>query len=368
MATDPHTGTPPPFPPLLLRPGAADPSGPGATPVQPQPSEALKSLEFRRERERTWQELESLIDRARGGRIRTLSTADLLRLPRVYRATLSSLSVARSISLDANLIRYLESLCARAYFCVYGSRGSVTDGIAGFFRFGFPGVVREARWHVLVAGLTMLFGAIVGFSMTSADSEWFYAFVPAALGGDRSPASTTEALRAALYGGGEFSEMLSAFASFLFAHNARIGLLCFALGFALGVPVFFLMFTNGLTLGAFVALYYSRGLTLELLAWLSIHGTTELLAVILCGAAGLMLGQAVVFPGPRDRLTAFAETGRRAARIAIGAVALFFCAGLLEGFGRQMIQDPAWRAGIGLGLLAAWIAYFTRCGRGVRDG
>ena len=368
MPTDPHTGSPPPHSPPLPPPLSADRPGPDAAPGEAQPGGALKSLEFRRERERTWQDLESLIERARGDRIRTLTTADLLRLPRVYRATLSSLSVARSISLDANLIRYLESLSAQAYFCVYGSRGSLTDGIAGFFRFGFPGVVRRARWHVLVAGLTMLLGAIVGFSMTSADSEWFYAFVPSALAGDRSPASSTEALRAALYGGGEITEMLSAFASYLFAHNARIGLLCFALGFALGVPVFFLMFTNGLTLGAFIALYHARGLTLELLAWLSIHGTTELLAVILCGAAGLMLGQAVVFPGRQNRLTAFAETGRQAARIAIGAVALFFVAGLLEGFGRQLILDPAWRAGIGLTLLALWISYFTRCGRGVRDG
>ena len=42
--------------------------------------------------------------------------------------------------------------------------------------------------------------------------------------------------------------------SFLFQHNAKIGFLCFALGFALGVPVIYLLMSNGLMLGSFLAL------------------------------------------------------------------------------------------------------------------
>ena len=56
----------------------------------------------------------------------------------LYRAALSSLSVARATSLDQALIDYLEALCARAYFFVYGARTTLGGRIARFFRHDWP--------------------------------------------------------------------------------------------------------------------------------------------------------------------------------------------------------------------------------------
>ena len=79
-------------------------------------------------------------------------------------------------------------------------------------------------------------------------------------------------------------------------------MLCFALGFALGVPTLLLLIQNGLMLGAFIALYDSRGLGFEIVGWLMIHGVTELGAIVLCGAAGLMLGYAIACSRRASRL------------------------------------------------------------------
>jgi len=51
-----------------------------------------------------------------------LSLDELQRLPILYRAALSSLSVARTIVLDRNLLLYLETLSTRAFLAVYGPR------------------------------------------------------------------------------------------------------------------------------------------------------------------------------------------------------------------------------------------------------
>ena len=51
-----------------------------------------------------------------------LSEEELLSLPLLYRSALSSLSVARATSLDNALVAYLESLCLRGYFYLYGAR------------------------------------------------------------------------------------------------------------------------------------------------------------------------------------------------------------------------------------------------------
>lgn len=324
----------------------------------------LKSYEFRREREEGWRELEYLLQRAESRGLKALTPAELFRLPNLYRATVSSLSVARSISLDRNLLLYLESLAARGYFFVYGARGSFGVGVARFFTQQFPHAVRSAARHILAAAFIMATGAVVGYLLTIGNMDWFYSFVGDEMAGGRTPVSTTETLRAALYdSAGGFVELLYVFASFLFTHNSQIGMLAFALGFALGLPVVGLMFYNGLVIGSFIALYASRGLGVEFLGWLTIHGTTELLAVALCGGAGLWLGAAFAFPGRQSRLDSLAKTGRKAGMVAIGAVAMLFVAAILEGFGRQLIQDTGLRYMIGAAALILWLAYFALVGR-----
>jgi len=325
----------------------------------------LKSLEFRRERERTWRALEDLVARAEKRGLKALPAEDLLRLPTLYRATLSSLSVARAISLDQNVLGYLESLSARAYFQVYGARSSLWEGLVYFLRAGFPGAVRATAGANLLAALWMILGGAIGFLLVQANADWYYTFVGSGMAGGRTPAASTEFLRDGLYDGADTAaDMLYLFATFLFSHNAGIGMLAFALGFALGVPTVLLLFYNGLTLGAFLALYGSRGLLWELVAWLSVHGTTELLAIVLCGGGGLVIAGAIVFPERETRLESLARRGRTAGTLIMGAVLMLFVAGLLEGFARQLVTDVAARYAIGGAMLAFWLTYFALAGRG----
>jgi len=331
----------------------------------PAPAFTLKSTAFRAEREPAWRRLEALITRAETSGLASLSARELLRLPILYRAVLSSLSVARAISLDRNLLTYLESLSSRAYFLVYGGRSNALQTIGRFLAVTLPQAVRAARWYILLAALCMFVGALLGYVLTIGNLDWFYTFVSDGMAGGRNPAADTEALRRPLfYDGRGLGERLTAFASFLFTHNARIGIMAFALGFALGAPTVLLLFFNGLTLGAFIALYVSRGLGADLLGWLLIHGVTELGAIVLCGAAGLMLGRAIIFPGEYTRLQNLARAGRRAAVIVIGAVLMLFVAGLLEGFGRQLILVTDQRFLVAGATAVLWGLYFLRSGRG----
>lgn len=322
----------------------------------------LRSYRFRKEREASWRRLEALLNRAERSGLKDMPAKDLFDLPILYRASLSSLSVARTISLDINVIGYLQSLNSRAYFFLYGSRDRFRDTLGRFFVQDLPGAVFGARWLMLVAALLMLAGGLTGYGLTRANSDWYYAFFPESLAQGRTPTASTDLLRDTLYptrGDQAMSDQsLSIFATYLFTHNARIGIMAFALGFALGLPTMVLLFYNGLTLGAFVALFASRGLGPDVAGWLMVHGTTELLAVILCGGAGLMLGRAMVATTQRSRLAELSLQGRRAGVVVLGCVILFLIAGLLEGFVRQTVTDLGLRVMIGSGFLIVWLAYF----------
>lgn len=317
----------------------------------------LKSQRFRQAREDDWRRLERLMDKAEKGSLSKLTDAEVLAVPVLYRSTLSALSVARETSLDQGLIDYLETLSARAYFFVYGSRSTLQDRLARFFRADWPAAVRGLWRETLVSAGLMLLGALVAGWLVTIEPEWFYAFVPGDLAGGRDPAASTETLRATLDGTGN-ADGLSVFAAFLFTHNAQVALMAFALGFALCVPTALLVLYNGATLGAFFALFASRGLGFELGGWLLIHGVTELFAVVLAGAAGLHIGWSVAFPGQRRRLDAATEAGRAAGVAMGGVVVMLLMAGLLEGVGRQLITDAALRYAVAAATALLWGAYF----------
>lgn len=326
----------------------------------------LKSAQFRRERESAWRELEALLDRVDQGGLQSLTAEELNRLPVLYRSAVSALSVATAISLDKNLLDYLNALVARAYVCVYGAKRRVSEAVAEFFRFRFPWVVRQYALFVLVSLALMGLGILTGYEMTQADPERYYSFVGGMAQG-RTPTSSTKELRDVLYntGGGA---PLSVFASFLFTHNSKVGMLCFALGFVAGVPVIWLLFETGLMLGAMAALYQSRGLGPEFWAWILPHGITELSAVCLCGAAGMVIGASLVFPGRHTRLRNLALRGREIALLAMGAVVMFLVAGMIEGIFRQVVQDVTVRWALATATLVFWTWYFLAVGRRYEGG
>lgn len=329
------------------------------------PKTAPRSVAFRRQREAEWLELEELTDRVLRRGLTSLGEDELERLPRLYRATVASLAVARRTALDRALVSYLEALAARAHLAIYGTRRTRRGALLHALVHSFPARVRALRWELLASFCITALGALVSFVLVVRDPAWYYAFVDPALAAGRDPSASTETLRSALYDGGG-QEGLSLFASFLFVHNAGIGILCFALGFAAGVPTAFLLFQNGLMLGAFLALYASRDLLVPLLGWLLPHGVPEIGAVILCGAAGLALGRALVLPGVLSLRRSLAQTGRRASLIVLASVVLFAFAGIIEGVFRQVVQDEVTRFALAA-FNALWLAgWLLLGGRGAR--
>jgi uncharacterized membrane protein SpoIIM required for sporulation len=315
------------------------------------------SRRFRAAREGEWRRLENILTIAEKKSVRSLNDEDLLALPILYRGALSSLSVARETSLDLELITYLEGLCARAYFFVYGVRTSAGSRLAAFFARDWPLAIQSLWGETLVSLAITLIGAFAGYFLVINDPAWYASFVSPDLAGGRDFSASTDFLRTQLYDT-PGADGLSFFATFLFTHNSQIAIMCFALGFAFGVPTLMLLIQNGAMLGAILALYISRGLGLEMGGWLIIHGSTEMFAIILAGAAGFRIGWGVVFPGEETRLDAATRAGRSSALAMAGVVAMLACAGLLEGVGRQIIISDMARYAIGLIMLALWLAYF----------
>jgi uncharacterized membrane protein SpoIIM required for sporulation len=316
---------------------------------------ALRSDRFRQAREADWKRLEVIVGELEKGRFRRLSDEDVLDLPVLYRTVASSLSVARETTLDAATLAYLESLVQRAWFQVYGPRASFTGWLRGFFAGGWSRAVRAIAPDIGIALAVMVAGTLVGWLLVAHDPAWYGALVQGET--ERVPSASREALKATLFGHKD-QDGLGVFATFLFGHNSQIAILAYALGFALGVPSILLLVQNTGNLGAMLWVFHSKGLLLDFVGWLSIHGTTELFAILLAGASGIHVGRAIAFPGPRAVLASVASAGRRTAPVVLGVVLMLLVAGMLEGFARQLIEATPMRLAIGGGMLVFWLNYF----------
>jgi len=324
----------------------------------------IRSARFRVDREAGWKHLDTLVSQVERRGLRSLAFADARDLAELYRQAINSLSVAREISLDRSLLDYLEALCCRAYLAVYAPQQTLRGVLWRFLSQGAPAAVRRSGAAIGLAALAMALGGVIGFLLFFDDPTWYNTFVPGSLQGGRTLSSSRDELLEVIYPSGiHGSGGLGAFASYLFSHNTQVAILAFSLGIIVCVPSFALGLYNGLILGAFAALHVDRGIGVDLLGWLSIHGVTEIAAIIIAIAGGFRLGLAVLFPGQLSRRAALRREGRDAAQLAIVAALMLLVAAILEGFARQLVTDLAARLVIGWGIGLLWLAYFLLAGR-----
>ncbi|MBW8880087.1 MAG: stage II sporulation protein M [Asticcacaulis sp.] len=331
---------------------------------QAKPALQLKSQKFREARQGDWRTLNSQLDKLDRQGLNSFSVDELLNLPVLYRSAVSSLSMAQSISLDRNLITYLQALCARAYVHIYGPQTRLKEVFGSFFLKAWPRSVRALWPEIALSLIATIAGAIIGWLLCAHDASWYDMFLP---GDERNVGASVEDLRKSL-GGNPENYALSPFAVMLMTHNTQVAIMAFALGAIFGLPTLALLIENGIVLGAMLWLFFSRGLGIEFAAWLSIHGTTEILAIILAGAAGFHIARKIMFPGDATRKVALAEAGRLTGTVMIGVAIMLTVAGCLEGIGRQTITNTAIRIGIGVTMLTVWCLFYSLVGRGKDKG
>jgi len=305
-----------------------------------------------------WEELEGLVRRARSW-TSPLTSVERERLDELYRRTTVHLARVSSRAHDPALLEYLNRLTASAHSVVYlPAQDSVWKRAGTFLTDGFGRAIARTWRPQLLSLLLVVSGALLGYYAACSDQVLAHALWPSA--DSRQPGSTTEQLLAHLRSGrdGSGGEKFF-FASFLFQHNLKVGLLAMATGVLAAVPTVFLMIFNGMLLGVFAAIHHQAGIRAEMWAWILPHGVTEIGAIILCGGIGLMLGQAVVRPGMLSRTQSLLEAGREAARIAAGAGLMLVLAAIIESYVRQSHWSTPARLLFAAGTAVFWCLYIV---------
>ncbi len=124
---------------------------------------------------------------------------------------------------------------------------------------------------------------------------------------------------------------LNGFAS-ITMNNIMVAFRTFVFGVLAAIGSVYILLYNGIMVGAFQYFFIQKGLFWESFLTIWQHGTIEISAIIIAGAAGLTLGRGLVFTGSYTRLQSFKISGQRGLMIFLGTVPLFIIAGFIEGF------------------------------------
>jgi uncharacterized membrane protein SpoIIM required for sporulation len=131
--------------------------------------------------------------------------------------------------------------------------------------------------------------------------------------------------------------------------------------FALG-SVFFLVY-NGLVTGVVAGLVDQAGHGRNLLTFISGHGAFELTAIVISGAAGMVMGYALVATNGLTRFASLARHARDLAHLVLGVAVMLLCAAGIEGFWSPSSVPGSIKLLVAGGLWLVVLSYLTFAGR-----
>lgn len=251
----------------------------------------------------------------------------LRRLHEDYRRTAADLAYAQTHFPGSRTEAYLNDLVGRTHATLYGTAPRSVGDIWKFFASTYPKLVR-ARWQEVLLSAALLFTpAAFGYLLAHVNYPLARLFIPEAL---------RDGLGDRLQQGGSIADVAGALAPLLSAgitaNNIQVALVAFAGGVTFGVLTAYALVVNGLLIGTLAGLFAQAGESVYFWSLIVPHGSLEIPAIVLAGAAGFTMARALVAPGDLPRTAALRAVSHDAVRLVLGAIPLFVIAGLIEGF------------------------------------
>ena len=319
---------------------------------------------FASRRRADWEELEALTGKVARRGLRRLDQDEIVRFSPLYRDLCADLACAQAARYSAPLVEYLHGLTASTHAAFYGA--AAIDTTRGSFErahsllVAFPRAVRR-RWRSVLLSFALFFVPFaLGVIASLRDPSFAFRIVPEAM---LKP--LTEAYAHGFSDGRAASDS-TVMAGFYVYNNVGIALRVFALGVFGGLGSAFYLVQNGLSIGAILGYVASQGAGANIVTFIVGHGSLELGAVVLAGAAGLSMGWSVVAPGDRARVASLQSVARDVVPIVFGAAVMLLMAAGIEGFWSGSSVSSTVKHVVGITLFSCVIAYLVLAGRARR--
>ena len=306
----------------------------------------MREITFLKEQSGKWQEFEKLLNE---------KNANPQKLAGLFIEVTDDLSYARTHYPASKTTQYLNGLAARVHQEIYKNKKENRGRFISFWKTEVPLVMGNYRNQLYLSFFLFALFTILGFVSELYD-ENFARFIL----GDGYVDATIERIKKGnplgIYGEDEQTNMFFR----ITINNIFVSFRVFAMGLLFSFGTAYELFRNGVMLGAFQGFFIKYHVFIKSLLVVWIHGTFEISAIIIAGAAGFTLGNSILYPGTYKRIESLKIGARNSLKIIVGIVPIFIIAGFLESFVTRYTNMPLWLSlFIILGSFAIVIGYFV---------
>ena len=263
------------------------------------------------------------------------------------------LSHSRTFYPNRSVRVYLNGLAQRIFFLIYRNKQSQKSRIVTFWTEELPLLVYESRPAFRLSFFVFTICFLIGVLSSMMDPD----FAEIVLG-ERYVEMTLENIKSGdpmrVYKqNGEFGMFVG-----ITINNIFVAFLTFVFGVFYMIGSIAVLARNAIMVGVFQYFFIEKGLFWESFLTIWIHGTLEISAIVIAGAAGITMGRGLAFPGTYTRLQSFQKSARRGIKIIFGTVPIFILAGFFEGYLTRHTEAPPFIRGIFIFICLAFVLFY----------
>lgn len=306
---------------------------------------AMKEVTFIRQNLEKWRGYESVAENPR------VSSPD--EMADAYIDVTSDLAFSQTHYPQSRITLYLNNLASVIHNNIYRNKRERWSRIITFWTQEVPQTMWDARHELRISFIIFVLSALVGMVSQMIDPE----FSRLILGNgyvEMTLNNIENGYPMAVYDGSPEGLMFVGITT----NNIKVSFMAFVSGLLTSFATGFVLFQNGIMIGAFQTFFAQHDLLWESALAIWLHGTLEISAIIVAGAAGIAMGNGWLFPGTYSRFYSFRRGAKRGLKIVIGTVPLFCTAGFIESFlTRHTEYSNVFRLAVIL-LSAVFIVYY----------
>jgi len=305
----------------------------------------LKEVTFIRQNIEKWRDVELMVESS-------VETAPDVQAD-AYIDLTSDLAYAQTHFPQSRITLYLNNLASALHNQIYRNKRESISRLVTFWTQEIPQTIWEARHALMASFIIFVISVTIGLVSQLGDDSFARLIL-----GDQYVDMTLDNIAKgepmAVYDSGAETEMFLG----ITWNNVKVSFMVFVMGVFTSLGTGFLLFQNGVMVGSFQTFFFQQGLGFESMLAIWLHGTLEIWAIIVSGAAGITLGNGWLMPGTYGRLTSFMMAARRGLKIIVGTVPVFVMAGFIEGFATRHTEWPTWLRLTIIGASALFIGYY----------
>ncbi len=279
----------------------------------------MREVTFLRKNAEKWKEVESLFT--------SKENVDPDKLADLFIQLTDDLSYSRTFYPGSKTTQYLNSLTAKVHQSIYKSKKERKERFLSFWKYEAPLLFYKHRMKIIISFSIFFLSMLIGVVSSAGDSGFVRLIM-----GDSYVNMNLENIDKgdplAVY---KQMNGVDMFLGITF-NNIRVSFFAFMMGLLISFGTGWVLMSNGIMLGAFQYFFHIHDLLFESIFVIWIHGTLEISAIIIAGAAGLVLGNSILFPGTYSRRQSFMIGSKEGLKIIVSLIPIFITAGFLESF------------------------------------